>query len=83
MERDSGHPSESWHVDSRLKCNIWIEARECLCGGKEVETFSRRMIVSLYGGEDVIGGDGIEVGFARQAAAEASDGIFDAAFLPG
>lgn len=41
------------------------------------------MIVSHGGLDDGLRVDGIEIGLAWQGASQASDGIFDAAFLPG
>jgi hypothetical protein len=35
------------------------------------------------GGEDVVGLEGVEVGGSGEVSSEASDGVFDAAFLPG
>ena len=56
---------------------------ECLGGSKEVEAFSWGVVVAICGVSDEGVIDGVEVGFARQSAPQASDGIFDAAFLPG
>ena len=55
---------------------------ECLSGGLEVEAFSGSVIVFLDDGIEVAGSDGVEVGFSWQVSSEASDGVFDAAFLP-
>ena len=41
------------------------------------------MVVGLGGGEDVVGLEGVEVGGSGEVSSEASDGVFDAAFLPG
>ena len=40
------------------------------------------MIVSVCSGADCLFADGVEICFPGQAAAQSSDGIFDAAFLP-
>src|SRR5262245_34285358 len=58
-------------------------SKECLGWGLEVEAFSRGIVVGGGDGIEVLGPEGEEIGFARQGSAQASDGVLDAAFLPG
>src|SRR6266851_1815913 len=57
--------------------------KESLGGGLEAEAFSGCEVVGGSAGIKGIGVDGREVGFAGQGASHASDGVFDAALLPG
>jgi hypothetical protein len=65
-----------------LKCNTWVSISEGLVGGQEVEAFAWGVVVALDRSLEVLGGQGGEVGFAREVATHAADGVFDAAFLP-
>ena len=51
--------------------------------GLEAEAFPWCIVVARDELVDGVVGDLIEVGFAGQEAPEASDGVFDTAFLPG
>src|SRR5262249_1086747 len=58
-------------------------SKECLGWGLEVEAFSRGIVVGGGEGDEVLRSQGEEVGFAGQGSAQASEGVLDAAFLPG
>src|ERR1039458_492966 len=74
-------PSKWGWMNSRLKCNTILE--EYLIGSFKAQAFSGGIVVLV----DEVGQgafrEGIEVGFSGQHTAEAADGVFDAAFLPG
>ena len=55
---------------------------ECLSGSIVAEAFSRGIIVSLHQLSKPIVRQGGQVGLARQGAAQATDGVLDATFLP-
>src|SRR4051812_1764766 len=59
------------------------ELAEALGWGCPVKAFSRGVVVGAEAVGEVVLGEGGEVGFAGQGFAHASDGVFDAAFLPG
>src|SRR6266496_6565126 len=71
----------------KLGCGFTFEVQrsfgECLGGGLEVEAFSRGVIVGVGELTQLGGSEAIEIGACGQVSSEASDGIFDAAFLPG
>jgi len=69
-------------VDSRLKCNRGASISESLVRGQEAEAFARGIVVALDAGLELGRGEGGEISFAREVAAHAADGVFDAAFLP-
>ena len=54
-----------------------------LGGGLIAEAFPRRIIVYLDQARKVLIREGHQVGLARQGPAQAADGVFDAALLPG
>ena len=56
---------------------------EDLNWGAEVQALSRGVVEGDDGGGDLVGIDEIEVGAPWKDAPEASDGILDAALLPG
>ena len=57
--------------------------REGLGGCAEVQTLSGGVVVGVGGGCELVGVDVVEVGASGQEAPEASDGVLDAALLPG
>ena len=57
--------------------------QEDLSGGLEVEAFSGCVVVLAGEITDLVLGEGSEVCFSGQGSAQASDGVLDAAFLPG
>src|SRR5580658_2781881 len=59
------------------------QIQEDLGRGLEVEAFSGGVVIEAGEVSDLGGGEGFEVGLSGQDAAEATDGVFDAAFLPG
>ena len=69
-------------MHSRLKCNTGVSISEGLIGSQEVEALARGIVVALNASLELIGAQGGEIGFAREVAAHAADGVFDAAFLP-
>jgi len=69
-------------VDSRLKCNSGASISEGLVRGEEAEAFAWGMVVAKDASLELMGREGGEIGFTGEVAAEASDGVFDAAFLP-
>ena len=56
---------------------------EHLCRCFEVKAFSWGVVVGAQEGVEASIGEGCEVGFARDEAAHTTDGVFDAALLPG
>jgi hypothetical protein len=69
-------------MDSRVKRNTLCEAIEYFLWRPEVEAFARSAVVAVSELIEVPLSDGGEIGFSRQGAAEAADGVFDAALLP-
>ncbi len=59
------------------------QLREDLGWGLEVQTLTRGVVVSLRKIDELAWGEVVEIGFARQEASHAADGVLDAAFLPG
>ena len=57
-------------------------AHEDLYRGLEVKAFSRCIVVGADELVEAPGGDGVEIGFARQGSAHSTDGIFNSALLP-
>src|SRR5580765_4881701 len=55
---------------------------ENLCRGLVVETLSRSVIIGTNQGEQAMVRESRQVGFSRQPASHAADGVFNAAFLP-
>ena len=55
---------------------------ECLSGSIVAEAFSRGIVVSLHQLGKPFVRQGGQVGLARQGAAQATDGVLDATFLP-
>ena len=51
--------------------------------GFEGKAFSRCVVVALDQGPELVGLDRCQVGLSRQEGAHPSDGVFDAALLPG
>ena len=68
-------------------CGFTFEVQQVvsknLGGGLIAEAFPRRIIVYLYEARKVLLREGRQVGLARQGAAQAADGVLDAALLPG
>ena len=56
---------------------------EGLCRGSEVKAFARRVVVGGDRLADAAGRELCEVGRAGDEAAQAAEGVLDAAFLPG
>ena len=56
---------------------------EDLGRGLEVKALSRGGVVGPEELGEALLGEGRQIGFARQRSAEAADGVFDAALLPG
>jgi hypothetical protein len=55
---------------------------EDFCRGEPVKAFSRSVVVGAQALRQLVRGEVCEIGFARDVAAHAADGIFDAALLP-
>ena len=55
---------------------------ENLCWGLVVETLSRSVIIGTNQREQAMVRESRQVGFSRQPASHAADGVFNAAFLP-
>jgi hypothetical protein len=68
-------------MNSRLKCNR--ELQEYLVGSFKGEAFSGGVVVALQAELKVMNGEGIEIGFSGQLAAQTANRIFDTALLPG
>nr|WP_141133922.1 hypothetical protein [Sphingopyxis indica] len=48
----------------------------------EAEAFSGSIVVDCDDGVEGVGGQVVEAGFSGEVSTEATDGVFDAAFLP-
>src|SRR5882672_10406518 len=77
------HSGASRKVESRLKCNTLREGIEYLQGRAERKALSRRVVVAVDEMIELLLGDQGKIGFSGQRSSQASDGILDAALLPG
>ena len=87
------HPSFCQRISEHLQslrtrgCGFTFEVQQVvsknLGGGLIAETFPRRIIVYLDEARKVLIREGRQVGLAGQGPAQAADGVFDAALLPG
>src|SRR5487761_705376 len=77
------HSRAGGEVHSRLKCNTGSSISEGFEWGQEVEAFTRGVVVAMDASLEIVRGQRGEIGFTGQVAAQATDGVFDAALLPG